>query len=317
MSSFGAAGGGGADDHAAGEAVLLAELADDAAQAGALVAGLDLAGDADVIDRRHEDQEAARHRDVGREAGALGAERLLDDLDEDFLPFFEQVLDPGFRPVLLLRSTSHRGARGRASAVRARVPRPRRRPPPARCRRRRSTGSAISTGTRRRGRAVVFVAPLEPLEFRRGDDLRDVEKRVALEADVNEGGLHAGEDLRDPALVDIANDTALILALDEDLDDLIVLEDRDTRVVTAGGDDHLLVHGRSSSRPGRRTRRNAATPLCATRRRRPSGRGARRASLRRSRGSAASWDSQFVNRRILTLRMSPKVAIVAISDEPP
>ena len=32
------------------------------------------------------------------------------------------------------------------------------------------------------------------------------------------------------------------MQLDEDLDDLIVLEDRDPRLVIARGDDHLLVH---------------------------------------------------------------------------
>jgi hypothetical protein len=74
---FRAPGGRGADDDAAGEPVLGPELADDAAQAGALLARLDLAGDADVIDRRHEDQEAAGHRHVRGDAGPFGAERLL------------------------------------------------------------------------------------------------------------------------------------------------------------------------------------------------------------------------------------------------
>ena len=60
MSSFDRPDGRGADDDAAAEVVLLAELLDDAAQAAALVAAVDLARDADVIDGRHEDQEAAR-----------------------------------------------------------------------------------------------------------------------------------------------------------------------------------------------------------------------------------------------------------------
>ena len=85
--------GGGADDDAAGEAVLLAELLDDAAQARPLFARLDLAGHADVIDRRHEHQEAPRHRDVRRQPRALGAERLLDDLDQDLLALLQQVFD--------------------------------------------------------------------------------------------------------------------------------------------------------------------------------------------------------------------------------
>jgi len=90
---------------------------------------------------------------------------------------------------------------------------------------------------------LLVVARLEALElFDSIDDLGDVQERIALQPDVNEGGLHAGEDFRDPALVDVANDAALPLALDEDLDDLIVLEDRDPRFEVAGGDDHLLVH---------------------------------------------------------------------------
>ena len=60
MSSFGRPRRRGADDHAAGEAVLLAELADDAAQAAALLARFDLPRHADVVDGRHEHEEPAR-----------------------------------------------------------------------------------------------------------------------------------------------------------------------------------------------------------------------------------------------------------------
>ena len=91
MSSFGRPDGGGADDDAAGEALLLAELPHDAAQPGALLARVDLPRHADVVDRRHEHEEPAGERGVGRQPRALGAERLLDDLHEDFLPFAEQV----------------------------------------------------------------------------------------------------------------------------------------------------------------------------------------------------------------------------------
>ena len=53
----------------------------------------DAARDADVIDRRHEHQVAAGQRDVAGDARALGADRLLGHLDDDLLPFLEQVLD--------------------------------------------------------------------------------------------------------------------------------------------------------------------------------------------------------------------------------
>src|SRR4029078_10841471 len=83
----------GADNHAAGEAMLLAEFADDAAQAAALVARIDLGGDADVIHRRHENQEPTRHRRVRRQACALGAQGLLGYLDDDLLAFLQEVFD--------------------------------------------------------------------------------------------------------------------------------------------------------------------------------------------------------------------------------
>ena len=48
-----------------------------------------------MVDRRHEHQKATRQRHVGRDAGALGAQGLLDDLDQDLLALLEQVLDLG------------------------------------------------------------------------------------------------------------------------------------------------------------------------------------------------------------------------------
>jgi hypothetical protein len=62
--------------------------------ASALLARLDLPRHAYVIDRRHEDEEAAGQRRVAREPGPFGAKRLLDDLDEDVLPLAQERLDP-------------------------------------------------------------------------------------------------------------------------------------------------------------------------------------------------------------------------------
>jgi hypothetical protein len=59
------------------------------------------------------------------------------------------------------------------------------------------------------------------------DDVGDVEERVALETDVDERGLHSGQDFRDAALVDVADDGALALALDPQLDDLPFVENGD------------------------------------------------------------------------------------------
>ena len=51
------------------------------------------------------------------------------------------------------------------------------------------------------------------------DDLVDVQEAVALEADIDEGGLHAGQDVVDLALVDVADDRAPAAALDVELGD--------------------------------------------------------------------------------------------------
>ena len=99
---LGPAGRGGPDDDAAAESVRFTKLADDAAQPRPLVARFDLPRHADVVDRRHEHQEPSRHRHVRGEPGALGAERLLDHLDEDLLSFLEQILDLRLRTRLAI-----------------------------------------------------------------------------------------------------------------------------------------------------------------------------------------------------------------------
>ena len=96
--------------------------------------------------------------------------------------------------------------------------------------------------------AAVLVARFELLElFERVDDVGDVEEAVALEAEVDEGRLHAGQDLADAALVDVADDAPLPLAFDEDFGDEIVFEDGHHGFVAVGGDDHLLGHSQNSS----------------------------------------------------------------------
>ena len=200
----------GADDHAAAEAVLLAEFLDDAAQARALVAAVDLARDADVIDGRHEDQEAAGQRDVTGQARALRAERLLRHLDDDVLPFLQQLFDLRLGRPFLLVAIAGRRDRGLAAA-------------PFRRRRRALGDRTVGTfGTRTIG-TVGTLAPLAPVVVivvlvvlvEIGDDVRDVEEAVALEADVDERRLHAGQDFRDPALVNVTDDAAVLFALDE------------------------------------------------------------------------------------------------------
>ena len=97
---LGTPGRGGADDDAAGEPVLLAELADDASQSAAFLSRVDLAGHAHVVDRGHEDQEPPGHRRVGGEPRPLGAERLLGHLDDDLLAFLQEFFDLRLRVLL-------------------------------------------------------------------------------------------------------------------------------------------------------------------------------------------------------------------------
>ncbi len=83
----------GADDESAGGFALFAEQ--NFFQAAAFAVGLDLARDAGVVDRRHEDQEAAGQSDVRGDARALLGDGLLGDLNENLLAGLEQVADGG------------------------------------------------------------------------------------------------------------------------------------------------------------------------------------------------------------------------------
>src|SRR5829696_5775593 len=69
-------------------------------------------------------------------------------------------------------------------------------------------------------------------------DLAGVQHRVAAAADVDEGGLHAGEDVLDPAEVDVADHGAAGLAGHVVLDQGLALEDADLGALGPLGDDH-------------------------------------------------------------------------------
>ena len=61
----------------------------------------------------------------------------------------------------------------------------------------------------------------------RAAHVADVEEGGLLHADVDERRLHARQHALDPALVDVADDAALALALDVELDELPLLDERD------------------------------------------------------------------------------------------
>ena len=170
---------------------------DDVAQPAPLLVGGDAPRDADVIDRRHEHQVTAGQRDVAGRPRALGADRLLGHLDDDLLALFQQVLDAG-----------------------------------------------AAAGTRRVVRVLVLVggraaglARQQTLEVvGRAAHVRDVQVRALLEADVDERRLHPGEHALDPSLVDVAGDPTLALALDVELAQVPVLDQRDPGLRAVGVD---------------------------------------------------------------------------------
>jgi hypothetical protein len=59
--------------------------------------------------------------------------------------------------------------------------------------------------------AVVIV-------FKIFKDVADVEESIAVEADINESGLHAGEDAGDSAFIYTADEGELFFALDVNFD---------------------------------------------------------------------------------------------------
>jgi hypothetical protein len=69
---------------------------------------------------------------------------------------------------------------------------------------------------RRCGCILVRMAVIVVLEI--FENVADVKESIAIEADVNESGLHAGEDAGDSAFVDTANEGELFFALDVNFD---------------------------------------------------------------------------------------------------
>src|SRR5277367_6179764 len=71
---------------------------------------------------------------------------------------------------------------------------------------------------RGRSRGCVCVRMAVIVVFEIFEDIADVEESIAIEADVNESGLHAGEDAGDSAFVDAADEGELFFALDVNFD---------------------------------------------------------------------------------------------------
>ena len=110
-----------------------------------------------------------------------------------------------------------------------------------------------------------------------------VEEGVALQAEVHEGGLHAGEDARHRPLVDGAHDAAVRLALEEELGHHAVLEEGDPGLAGVGADDEVSGHSVPGAAAGRPASGDCGAP----------------------------GQRQFAKRRIRTLRTRP----IPMSDE--
>jgi len=82
-----------------------------------------------------------------------------------------------------------------------------------------------------RGLRVYFFGLINDDALKLGffvEEIRDVKKRVALQPDVHEGGLHAGQDAHHAAFINIPDDALILLAsFDVELRNAFVFDDRD------------------------------------------------------------------------------------------
>ena len=83
----GGAAGCGSNDEAAWKSA--ARFANEPAETRTIFRAVNFPRDADVVNRRHVDEEAARESDVAGDTRALLAEGFLGDLDDDFLTGFQ------------------------------------------------------------------------------------------------------------------------------------------------------------------------------------------------------------------------------------
>ncbi len=112
---------------------------------------------------------------------------------------------------------------------------------------------------------VLDLARALPALELRADDLVDVEEPVLLEPDLDERGLHARQDVVDDAQVDVAGDRAALRALEVDLGDAIVLEDRDALLADVDRDDELALRRRQRCTLGGRPSAVPAASLALVR----------------------------------------------------
>src|SRR5581483_1816846 len=185
------------------------------AKAVALAGVADAPRDPDVVDLRHVDQVPTRQADEGRDPSPLGAERLLRDLDQDLLSLAEHVLDGGdLAPLALGRRLRPLGAvAGGLLGVELDV------------------GLLLLLGEHQ----ALVLAQVR-------DEVPRVEEGVLVQADVHEGSLHTGEDVRHDALVDVHDDGAVPAPFDEEFGEDAAVQDGDAGLADVRVDDDLTCH---------------------------------------------------------------------------
>ena len=98
-----------------------------------------------------------------------------------------------------------------------------------------ATGSSGSSSSSSSSSSSGFIGGLP-------DEIGRVEKGAFLGADVDEGGLDAGEHCVDPAEVNVTDHAAGVGTIDQKLNELVVLEDRDPRFARGRVDQDFSFH---------------------------------------------------------------------------
>ena len=145
------------------------------------------------------------------EAGALAADRILENLHHDVLLLVKEDAD----------------VRVRAPSARSVA---------------RDAGSSVAAATRNRRFRVAAAV--------RDRHVRSVKECGPIQPDVDEGGLHTGQDAADAPLVDVADEPAPIGPLDEDLLEHAVLHHRDPGLSGRDVEQELDAHGSRRSPRG-------------------------------------------------------------------
>ena len=91
-------------------------------------------------------------------------------------------------------------------------------------------------------RRILVVVAIALAVGRVVEIVADVEEGGLVQADIDEGCLHAGKDSAYPTLHDVADDALVALALDMEFSEFAVLDQRDPGLPELRIDDDLVAH---------------------------------------------------------------------------